>query len=326
MHNTEEIDELIAKFLAGESNPEETARLKQWAAASPDNELYFKQMQQVWKQSSPTPLSRPLDVDQALARTKQKIKSSSGSGTARKAPMYWMAMAAGLVLVLGAIWFIGKDTAMPTEAVAATETPVQQKLSDGSAVSVNQFSSLTTQFSKRQRKVALKGEAYFAVAPNPDRPFVVEVQEVAVTVLGTKFNVDNRSNSDQVIVSVDEGKVKVQSAGNEKTLLAGDQAIINLKNGQITLRQTQPTENVTAWASKNFIYEDTPLSKVIPELEKVYQVKINLTNPALENCRLHVRFEQESIEHILVVIAETFSLKLRVVNGQYYLEGDACSD
>jgi transmembrane sensor len=326
MYNTEEIDEQIAKFLAGESSPEETSRLQQWLAESSDNQLYFSQMQQAWKKSSPTPLARPLDIEQALARTKQKIKHSGASGSARLVPMYWLAIAAGLVLVLGAIWFIGRDNAMPMEAVAATDIPAQKMLSDGSAVSVNQYSSLNAQFSARQRKVSLKGEAYFAVAPNPDRPFVVEVKEVAVTVLGTKFNVDNRSNATQVIVSVDEGKVKVQSAGNEKILIAGDQAIIDLKSGQINLRQTQPTENVTAWASKKFVYEDTPLSKVIPELEKVYQVKINLSNPALENCRLHVRFEQESIEHIMLVIAETFSLKLRVINGQFYLEGDACSD
>lgn len=326
MQYTNDIDEQIAKFLAGESNPEEAAFLQQWLAESSDNQLYFHQMQEIWKQSSPTPLARPLDIEKALARTKHKISNSSRSAGARILPMRWMAIAAGLALVLSAVWFLRQDTATSIEAVAATETPRDKTLSDGSAVSINQYSSLTTQFSTRKRKVSLKGEAFFAVAPNPDRPFVVEVQKVTVTVLGTKFNVDNRSNPEQVIVSVEEGKVKVASAGKEEILLAGDQAIIDLVNGMIQLRQTKPVENVTAWASKKFVFEDTPLSKVIPELEKVYQVKISLSNPALENCRLHVRFDEESIEHIMVVLAETFSLKLRVVNGQYYLEGDACSD
>jgi ferric-dicitrate binding protein FerR (iron transport regulator) len=237
-----------------------------------------------------------------------------------------MAIAAAFVLVLGAVWFFKQETTLPIEAVAATETPVTQKLSDGSAISVNRFSSITAQFSKHKRFVQLKGEAYFEVASNPNKPFVVEVQNVAVTVLGTKFNVDNKSNAKEVMVSVDEGKVKVQTKQAEKVLLAGNQALIDVKSGAIMVRQTQPTENVTAWANRKFVFEDSPLSKVITDLEKAYQVKIHLSDPLLEKCRLHVRFEQESIEHIMLVIAETFSLKLSVINGQYYLEGKGCSE
>ncbi|MBL7807103.1 MAG: FecR domain-containing protein [Saprospiraceae bacterium] len=323
---TNEIDEQIAKFLAGECSPEEVSALQQWLAESADNQLYFNQMQKLWNDSSPTPLPRPLDVEQALARTKNKITAGSKPVSARRIPMQWMAIAASLVLLIGAFWFFRQDTALPMESVAATTSPVEQKLSDGSVISVNQFSQVAARFSNRKRSVQLNGEAYFAVAYNPERPFVIEVRNVSVTVLGTKFNVDNRSSPQKVIVSVDEGKVKVASAQGEKQLLAGDQAIIDIHTGLIEVRQTTPAENVTAWASRKFAFEDTPLSKVIPELEKVYQVKINLSNPVLEQCRLHVRFDQESIEHIMLVIAETFSLKLRVINGQYYLEGDACSD
>ncbi|HAD14475.1 MAG TPA: hypothetical protein DCF33_18790 [Saprospirales bacterium] len=323
---TSEIDEQIAKFLAGECSPEEVSALEQWLAESADNQLYFNQMQKLWNGSSPTPLPRPVDVEQALARTKNKIAVSTKPVSARRIPMQWMAIAASLVLLISAFWFFRQETTLPVESVAAADSPVEQKLSDGSVISVNQFSQVAARFSNRRRSVQLNGEAYFAVASNPERPFVVEVKNVSVTVLGTKFNVDNRTNTQKVIVSVDEGKVKVASTQGEKQLLAGDQAIIDLNTGLIELRQTTPAENVTAWASRKFAFEDTPLSKVIPELEKVYQVKIHLSNPALEQCRLHVRFDQESIEHIMLVIAETFSLKLRVVNGQYYLEGDACSD
>lgn len=326
MQYTNDIDEQIAKFLAGESSPEEAASLQKWLAESSDNQLYFNQMQKVWRQSSPSPLARPLDVELALLRTKSKIAAQKLPFRARTIPLRWMALAATLTLILGALWFFKQDTTLPVEAVAAAEIPVTQKLNDGSAITVNQYSSIAARISERKRMISLKGEAYFEVASNPKKPFVVAVQNVSVTVLGTKFNVDNKSNVNQVIVSVDEGKVKIESNRAEKLLLAGDQAVIDVTSGIITVRQTQPNENVTAWASKKFVFEDTPLSKVIPELEKVYQVKINLSNPALEKCRLHVRFDAESIEHIMVVIAETFSLKLRVLNGQYYLEGDACSD
>ena len=172
----------------------------------------------------------------------------------------------------------------------------------------------------------MKGEAYFQVAHDKEKPFVVEVHEVEVTVVGTRFNVDNQSDPNQVKVNVEEGRVRVQSKTQTEYLNAGEQALIDCQSGKISKTTAKASLNSFAWANRQFYFDDTPMSEVIPMLEKTYNVQIHLENPALANCRLHVRFSNEPIERIMPLIAETFSLQLKVVDGQYFLKGEACGN
>jgi transmembrane sensor len=329
MDHISDIDELIAKHLTGEIAVEEQAWLEKWLAESADNQLYFNQMQRLWQKSElgKLTLPRPLDVEAALSRTKSKIQQppQSTSPAKRVSLNYrWMGIAAAITILLGAFWFFQQGAATQSTQLAATENTLRDTLSDGSRVALNQYSSLSAEFSKNGRRVKMKGEAYFEVAPNPEKPFVIEVQQVLVTVVGTKFNIDNRSDPDWVIVSVEEGKVRVQSGTQTEFLIAGEQARIDQRNGKFERTQTKPSGNISAWANRQFVFDDVPLSEVVPMLEKNYQVKINLVNQDLANCRLQSRFNNEPIERIIVVIAETFSLEIQHRNGQYFLDGPSC--
>ncbi|MBC7776559.1 MAG: FecR domain-containing protein [Phycisphaerae bacterium] len=328
MEYTSDIDELIAKHLTGEMAAEEQALLEKWLVESPDNRQYFDQMQRLWQKSDlgKRALSKPLDVEDALLRTKAKIQHKPVK--AKVVPMaFWRYAAAAVILLLvGAFWFFQQNADTPTVQLAAAENPLRDTLSDGSVVSINQYSSLSATFTKKSRQVKMKGEAYFEVAHNASKPFVIEVQQVQVTVVGTKFNIDNRSDPNWVIVSVVEGKVRVQSGGQSEFLTAGEQARIDCQSGQFIKTQTKPSGNESAWANHQFKFEDTPLSEVIPMLEKAYNVKINLTNKELENCHLSAPFNNQPIERIIVIIAETFSLEIKHLNGQYFLDGPSCDN
>ncbi len=326
MEYTSDIDERIAKHLTGEMAAEEQAWLEKWLAESPDNRQYFNQMQQLWQKSDlgKRNLQRPLDVEAALLRTKAKIQQKPLK--AKVVPLaYWRhGIAAAITLLLGAFWFFQQKAEAPTVQLAATENTLRDTLSDGSVVAINQYSSLAATFTRKSRQVKMKGEAYFEVAHNASKPFVIEVQQVQVTVVGTKFNIDNRSDPNWVIVSVVEGKVRVQSGNQTEFLTAGEQARIDCQSGKFVKTQTKPSGNESAWANHQFKFEDVPLSEVIPLLEKSYNVKINLTNKDLENCHLSAPFNNEPIERIIVIIAETFSLEIRQIKGEYYLDGQGC--
>jgi ferric-dicitrate binding protein FerR (iron transport regulator) len=172
----------------------------------------------------------------------------------------------------------------------------------------------------------MQGEAWFEVAPDAAKPFVVELKNVSVTVVGTKFNIDNYGDSNKVVVSVEEGKVKIQVGAQIFFLSAGEQAEIDCRNGEVLRKTLQPSGNVSAWANRVFVFDETPLSAVLPLLESTYGVRIQLSDQRLERCLLHARFNDETIEKIMAIIAETFSLRLTVVNGDYYLEGEGCGD
>lgn len=320
-----DIDELIAKHLTGELAAAEHARLEEWLAESEENRQYFRQMEQLWQKSvlGKQNLPHNLDVEAALARTKSKIHAPP---RAKRIPLnYWRyGLAATFLMLLGAFWFFQQNTSEPAVLLASTSKALRDTLTDGSVVALNQYSSLSAIYSRKARTIKMSGEAYFEVAPNPSKPFVIDVQRVQVTVLGTKFNIDNRTDPNWVIVSVVEGKVRVQSGKQTEYLTAGEQLRINNQDGKTMKTQTKPSENVSAWANRQFIFDDMPLSEVIPLLEKAYQVKISLSNKELEKCRLYVRFNNESIDRIIALIADTFSLEIRNIDGQFYLDGTGC--
>jgi len=324
----ENIDELIAKRFAGEIGEAEEVALETWRSSSEANHQYFEQMQRLWQKANlaQSALSHPLDVEAALARTKSKIQQIPPKGTARVVPMaYWRyGIAAAITLLVGAFWFFQQNSPTSTVQLAATENTLRDTLSDGSMVALNQHSSLSTAFSKKHRRIRMRGEAYFEVAKNPEKPFVIEVAQVEVTVIGTRFNVDNRSDSTKVIVSVEEGKVKVQIGRQIIFLNAGEQATIDCSNEQIIRSKLLPSGNVKAWFDRKFVFDDVPLSEVIPILENAYNVKIELKNKDLGNCRLHAPFNNEPIERVLDLIAETFSLKVTSSSGIYLLDGAGC--
>ncbi|MBL7828858.1 MAG: FecR domain-containing protein [Saprospiraceae bacterium] len=329
MEYTFDIDEIIAKRLTGEINPEENKWLEEWLNLSNANRLYLQQMEGVWSQSAAaqTTLTKPLDVEAALHQTKLKIKQTSArksSGFLNIPIKYW-AVAATVSLLAAALWFF-QNTYPENVQLTTNDQTLQDTLSDGSMVALNHHSSLSTTFDQKSRKVKLRGEAYFNVTPAPAKPFEITVKRVLVTVVGTRFNVDNRSDSTKVVVSVEEGKVKVQSGSKVIYLTAGEQATIDCFTNEITLSQVPKSGNVKGWLDRRFVFDDVPLSEVIPIINDAYGVRIELKNPALGECRLHTRFNDEPIQRIIELIADTFSLKIEARNGRIILDGTGCGN
>lgn len=129
-------------------------------------------------------------------------------------------------------------------------------LADGTKVWVNAESELRypVQFSGTERKVYLKGEAYFAVTKQVTKPFIVCLDQAEITVLGTEFNVRNYEN-EAIATTLVKGSVSVTDNSNisECRLRPGQQAV--LEKGGITVREVEPIHFV-AWKDGFFVYQD----------------------------------------------------------------------
>jgi transmembrane sensor len=321
-----DIDALIAKRLSAESNAEENAQLEQWLLASPDNQRYFSQMQHLWQQSELglATLPRTLDVEAALTRTKTRIHPTVPKAKVVPFASWRLAAAAAVAVLLAAVWFFYPENSVQTIEMAAQTNTLQDTLTDGSVIALNQQSSLSATFSQKERRIKMRGEAYFNVAPDKTKPFIIDVKTVAVTVVGTRFNIDNRSDSSRVIVSVEEGKVKVQSGDQVVYLSMGEEASIDCGSGVISRQKLEPVSHVKGWFDRRFVFDDVPLSEVLPIIEKAYYTRIELKNNTLGNCRLRTRFNDESLDRVLELIAETFNLTIENANGRYLLDGAGC--
>lgn len=329
--NYTNIDELLAKRLAGEAAPEEEQLIEAWLRESADNRQYFEGLQLLWAQA---PLSRAagrpaVDTERALQKVKAQLRPGVATPPARVIPMYrWVSAAAAvLAVVVAAVFFFRNPAETQQLQIAAAATTLTDTLTDGSVVVLNRNSGLQIagNFNKKERRMRLSGEAYFAVAPDQEKPFVIEVERLEVTVVGTEFNVDSRSQPGRVIVTVTSGKVQL-SAGEQNVLLtANEQAVYETATGQIT-RSARPDQNATAYKNRVFTFEATPLRTVVQELSDVYGVDISLKNKALENCLLSTGYDNQELDLILDLIAETFTLTIERTDGKVVLDGNGCGE
>lgn len=152
--------------------------------------------------------------------------------------------------------------------------PVQLQLADGSQVWINVGSSITFPniFTGSNRKVTIKGEAYFEIKKDAGRKFLVEANGTTTEVLGTHFNINSYANEVAVKITLLEGSVKVQKSGRSATLKPGHQALCSNEN--IQLMTNIDTSEVLAWKHGLFEFIDTDIQSVMRQIERWYDVEV----------------------------------------------------
>lgn len=323
----EHIDERIARHLAGETTPEEDVMLQSWMSESPENRRYFTDLQAIWEKSPGMRphAARPVNTEAALQKVKARLRGGGLRRSMQAPTVFLWRVAAAFALLVAAVYFLWlRNIPSSATVIAATDTALTDTLTDGSVVILGRQSGLAILkgFNTRERRLRLHGEAYFKVQPDTIRPFIVEVQELEVRVVGTAFKVDEPADADSVSVVVTEGKVRVSARGQALLLEAGQSALYNKKSGSLVLltaSQNPVTEN------RVLRFDATPLREVIQQIETMYGIKIILKNKALEGCLLNARYNNLPPERVMNLIAESFSMQLsRSENGEFVLDGEAC--
>jgi transmembrane sensor len=210
------------------------------------------------------------------------------------------AAAVGVLAVLvGALLAAKQFTgggAHPADLVIATQPGVNRevKLPDGSSVTVAGGSQLAARFTDHARTVVLeRGEAFFQIEQDRNRPFTVEALNTRVTAIGTAFNV--RAGQDVVRVAVTEGTVSVDRGSPlVARLRPGRREVIRLAAGhQVTLVRSQPdpivvtvdAASATAWLSGTLKFVDEPLSSVVEAINRYAAKPVSLDDEAIGKYR-----------------------------------------
>lgn len=152
-------------------------------------------------------------------------------------------------------------------------------LSDGSKVKVNAESQLIypVAFTGRERVVQLKGEAYFEVSADPQRPFRVICANREVVVTGTKFNIS--AYTEEMYATLTEGVVTVSNGKSQQRLKPGEQAVVS--DDDIRIRPVE-TSLYTAWAEGKFVFDNTRLEDIVKTLTRWYDVEFEFSDPRLK--------------------------------------------
>jgi transmembrane sensor len=182
------------------------------------------------------------------------------------------------------------------------------RLADGSSVVLAPESKLwiPSDFGRTVREVRLQGEAYFEVAHDSTRPFLVHAAESITRVLGTQFSVRAYPADHQVDVMVRSGRVSVRAArgvsGTEAVITRGQLARLD-SLGLTTVMSRADVEQALAWTDGRLAFDKEAFRDIIPQLERWYHLRIRLADPALGARRITATFGNESEDQILDALA-----------------------
>ncbi len=197
-------------------------------------------------------------------------------------------------------------------------------LSDGTKVWLNSDTRLTypVAFVGKKRVVNLSGEAYFEVAHNKEKPFIVETSKMDIKVLGTVFNVNTHADNGKISAVLVEGKVEVGKNEMEKVVLSpGQIAELNIKNSDtgFTVKDIDVSQYI-AWKDGVFCFRGTPMSEILKRVGRYYDVEIVYTKQIGEDYFTGDISRDKPLESLLNVLELSTSVKFEIKGKRVYIK------
>lgn len=302
--------------MLGEATAAEIEIVDKWVFASKDNLKYFTHFKLIWEASRGLKTESNLDIEDSWAEFKHLTQQLNPPATLiRPLNRYgrWMKIAAIWIAVLGITGLFytflrpGTPTMITLQALNSVEVDT---LSDGSVITLNKYAVLSypTKFTGGMREVKLtRGEAFFNIAHNRSKPFIIHVNDALIKVVGTSFNIKNDHSNAEIIVET--GIVQVIHKKVIVRLKPKEKADIDFQSGKITKGLT--TDKLyNYYRTQELVANKTPLWKVVKVLSEIYHVKIEIADKKVANSLLTTTFKVDSLDRILNVISQTFNVRI----------------
>jgi transmembrane sensor len=330
--------ELMARYFSGDIKSEEQTELMEWVEASESNQAFFADTSQLWEASEqvdPEPMT--VDTKAAWVRLDERLEAPARvvSMTSSRTKI-WRRVAAAIVLIIGIglgwqQWGPAGNPAMVEVETSAGERR-ELTLPDDSRILLEEDSRIAYPDDFAERTLTLEGAARFSVTSDPQRPFTIQAGDLKTTVLGTQFTVRAYPNEERASVKVAEGRVAVEApAGQQAGVpqrreVAAGEAVEYQKQASSLVAAPPPGPNENAWVTGVLTFEDVPLGEVVTVLEDYYNVTIKTQNPALNNCRIRITFEQESLDNVLEQLSFIGDFEVAMDSDTFLLDGDGCPE
>ena len=231
----------------------------------------------------------------------------------------WLGAAAAVILAVLGVYFWLLDNDLPSNRMLYSAIAGEQKeihLADGSTVSLNGNSKIQTadDFGTSSRHLSLVGEAYFEVAEDKSKPFVVTAGKVTAEALGTKFNVRKADKDEAVQLSVVEGKVRFSDLNHQQELiLVADQvAHFDPISGKLQMDGNNAADEA-AWRLQKLVFKDSDFPSAAQRIERQFGVQIHFPE-RLKSARLTANFEKKELAQVLEVLESIYTLKATKTN------------
>lgn len=344
MESSRQIEQAAAVWLQRRDSEDWTRdheeELQQWLALSVAHRVAFLRLEAAWEESlrlqalgagtqrgvTPAPgvwRVSPLFNGTPVADSSSDSWTAGEAGTLSVPPSRasmsrrgWAIAAAAVIATLSVLLFTtmsgGKRYVTPVGGIASIGLP------DGSSVTLNTDSGIRVDLSDVERLVRLdSGEAFFEVAKDASRPFVVVAGSKRVTAVGTKFSV--RRDGENVSVIVTEGKVRVEGAGEQPLLVAGTMALASRTKVSVQEGSAEQVEEALSWRTGYLIFDATDLADAIAQFNRYTNRKIVIGDAAIAGVRVSGKFRATNSEAFVRILSDNFGIAAATAGDEIVL-------
>lgn len=323
-----EFSALLDKFLSGKMTPEEKNELFDILPSSRARELFESLSRERWEMASGR-------ISEELRnRLWREIKREVAPRTARKRGLWsnpWIGAAASLLVAacVGLGGYAargivdGRKDYQPFTVSVDSGQKANITLPDGTVVWMNSMSTLSYDafYNHRQRNVTLEGEAYFDVASDPDRRFVVHTQGLEIEALGTAFNVKSYSDDGEITTSLREGRVRVNADQRAMELAPAQKSVYRKADGMFLRSQIADMSAIDSWRNSILVFDSAPLAEIARTVERMYGVNVEFRSEALKRICFTGTISNNSITNIFYIISLTYPISY-TIDGSTVMIGE----
>lgn len=315
-------DDLLVKYLVGETTETESRQAEQWINASDANQKYYAGLKLIWQESERITADSKVNEDDAWLHLQNRINKNAKD--VQKPSLFmgrqWLKIAASILFICLAA-YLTYDHFYNNRMIdkLSGDQVLTANLSDGSTITLNNHSKISypARFKGSERLVKLTGEAFFKVKPDKSKPFIISVKDATISVVGTSFDIRNRKNETEVIVAT--GIVKVKAYGKEILLYPGEKVTVT-ETGNDLVKQQNKGSLYNYYMTGALVCDQTPLYQLVDKLNEVYKVHIEITNQQLKNLPITTTFKGQSLDEVLQIIAETFNIKIERHGNRFLIK------
>ena len=286
---------------------------------------------QIWKELKNMNSQKEIDVDKAWNNVHSRMLENENINVSSPVKIRFIrtsflriAAAALILLGLGTAVIYLTDSGYLTRKITVIagndQKNVLVSLPDGSNIYLNRNSEFTYRksFGKQGRNVILRGEAFFEIAPDASKPFIIDAGKADIKVVGTSFNVITNNPESEVEVFVKTGKVLVSDNSGSQTLQL-DPGYVGTMNSRTAGKKLNSDPNYLSWKTGYLDYSGQKLSVVFKDLKRVYNMDVVADDSSILDNPWHSPIDNLPQETIIRLICTSFNLGYTKEGNVYHL-------
>lgn len=298
---------IFKQFFLNSYPPEIESKVQKWIIKEKWTAEKNNAMSTIWDEIEIPPNNNTYKALERVKNTIRQIESKKKRLKIRRVLLGSAAVIIPVLLLLGG-YFYSQDVKM-VEVLTSTNQQKQCTLSDGTTILLNSCSKVTypSEFKDSVRVITLIGEAYFSVASDVTKPFIVKTKDLSVRVLGTQFNISAYPSDDRTITTLNSGKIQVDiqaERADSRYILKPNQEIVFNKIDKSVLINTVTGKNI-GWKDGSLVFQDDTFNDIVNSIERRFGVTIEYDKQGFLNIPYTLKFvNNESLEDVLNILQD----------------------